>query len=268
MRVGDRRAAGPWPVRRPALHADEHGPVLSPRAARAGRSLGDRRRPSAVASGCRSSRRPRRADAALRLARPLRAAPHATRGTGGAAAERARRPRDGLRRLEPPRRPRGGHPFRSRVLGAQHDGDRAGRGLVRGARRARDRPRARARRGSRAAGLWKLHAVPRRVPDRRARRARRARRPRLPLDRPHSGPIRFPTPTRMRSAIACTGATSARTSARGTPAPRCGAPASSPTRRRGSRCASGSSCPTTSCSRATGTSTSPRAIPATCVATR
>ena len=223
---------------------------------------------AALAAGGAAARRPGRPHAALRLERPLRPAARAPRRRWPTACGQRGARCAGLRRLEPPRRPRRRRARRPRVLGAQHDGDRARRGLVRRARRDRHRCRARARRGARAAGLRLLHALPRRLPDGRADRAGRARRDALPLD---------------DDAVARPGARRARRGARGSrlrlrhlpgrlpverrPGARA-APSCPRTRARGSRWPTGSSCPTTSCSRATPTSTCPTATPATCAATR
>ena len=128
-----------------------------------------------------AARRPRRPHAALRLERSLRAAaraPHRARRPPAGARRALRR----VRRLQPPRRPRRRGARGPGLLGPQHDGDRARRGVVRGARGDRHRRRARAGGGARAARLRLLHALPRRLPDRRADRARRARRDALPVD--------------------------------------------------------------------------------------
>ena len=155
-----------------------------------------------------------------------------------------------------------------RVLGAQHDGDRARRGVVRRARRDRHGRRARARRRARAARLRLLHALPRRLPDRRADRAGRARRDALPLDDDAGA--------RADARGARGGARGPRLRLRHLPgrlpverrARRAAAPTCPSTRARGSRSPTGSSCRTTSCWSATRTSTCPSAIRATCAATR
>ena len=207
-----------------------------------------------------------RPHAALRLERPLRAAARAPGGAGRAPAG-ARCALRGLRRLQPPRRSRRRRARRARVLGAQHDGDRAGPGLVRRPRGDRHRRRAGAGRRARAARLRLVHALPRRLPDGRPDRARAcSTRPAAsPRRRRRAG--RCPRHTLRRSRIACTAATSARTCAPGTPARRAALPICPRIRAPGCRWPSGSSCRARSCWRGTHTSTCPSATRVTCAAT-
>ncbi len=78
--------------------------------------------------------------------------------------------------------------------------------------------------GARAARLRLLHALHRRLPDRRPDRARRARRDALPLDDDAVAQPGARGARRRARATASTAATSARTSAPGTPGPRAAAP--------------------------------------------
>ena len=130
-------------------------------------------------------------------------------------AARWRLPR--ARRREPARRPRGGRALRGRLLRQEHDADHAAPRLVGRARDARHRRRARGDAAARRR-LRLVHALHRRLPDRRARRAGRARRDALPLVLDAGG--RPDARARIREALGdrSTAATSARTSARGTAA--------------------------------------------------
>ena len=198
---------------------------------------------------------------------PVHAAARAPHRSGRSPAL-ARRALRRLRRLEPPRRPRRRRARRAGVLGAQHDGDRARRGLLRRARRDRDGCRARAGTRARATGLRVLHAVPRRLPDRRADRAGRARRHALPVDHDAGarcgpgGARRRPRGSRVRlrhlPGRVPVEHGPCRPSSRSSPR----------IRGRGCRWPTGWSCPARSCSPGTRTSTCPTATRATCVATR
>ena len=84
------------------------------------------------------------------------------------------------RRREPARRPRGGGALGRRLLRQEHAADHAAPRLVGRARHARHRRRARAH-GAARRRLRVVHALHRRLPDRRARRAGRARLDALPL---------------------------------------------------------------------------------------
>ena len=201
------------------------GALVPSGAARARRAQRDRGGAAALAPEPRAARRARRPHAALRLERSLRPAARAPAPACADAAAGARRAgcavfvdsnhhvdRDGGQ-CAPASRSR-----------QEHDGDRARRGLVRGARARSSRtPSSSRRRRARAARLRLLHALHRRLPDGRAGRARRARRDALPLDgRRRAG--RSPSRRARRSRTASTAATSARTCARGTPARRGAAP--------------------------------------------
>ena len=122
--------------------------------------------------------RPRgpRPAAALHLARPLRRPAREARRARPPA--RWRVPRAGRR--EPARRPRGGRAFGCRLLRQEHDGAHAPSRLMGRARNARDHGRARAHRAARSR-LRLVHALHRRLPDRRARRGGRARRDAMPF---------------------------------------------------------------------------------------
>ena len=125
--------------------------------------------------------RPRgsRPAAAVHLARPLRRPPREARRARPRLALAGRRvPR--ARRREPARRPRGGRSLGRRLLRQEHDGADAPARLLGRARHARHDRRARADAAARPR-LRLVHALHRRVPDRRARRAGRARRDALPL---------------------------------------------------------------------------------------
>ena len=135
------------------------------------------------------------------------------------------------RRREPARRPRGGRALGRRLLRQEHDGDHAPARLVGRARHARHDGRARADAAARPR-LRLVHALHRRLPDRRARRAGRARRDALPLVLDAGARADAGAVPRARSARRSTAATSARTSARGTAASSGGARSSSPTRPR------------------------------------
>ena len=128
------------------------------------------------------------------------------------------------RRREPARRPRGGGALRRRLLRQEHDADHAPPRLVGRARDARHRGRARADAAA-ARRLRLVHALHRRLPDRRARRARRRSTRRSASRTGRRCPSRSPRPTAPRSARRSTAATSARTSARGTAASSAGAAA-------------------------------------------
>ncbi len=260
------RAARSRAVRRPALHAHQHAALLPPRAARARGAQRDRGGAAALAARRAAARRAGRPHAALRLERSLRAAARAPDGAGRATPG-ARCALRRLRRLQPPRRSRRRRARRARVLGAQHDGDRAGPGLVRRARRDRHRRRAGTGRRARAAGLRLVHALPRRLPDGRPDRARRARRDALHL---HDDAGARADARRARG-----GARGSRLRLRHLPgrvplerrpgSPR--VPSCPRIRARGCRWPSGSSCPARSCWRGTRTSTCRSATRATCGAT-
>ena len=117
-----------------------------------------------------------RAAAALHLVGRVRGAARAA----GRARPPARRRLPRARRREPARRPRGGRALGRRLLRQEHDADHAPPRLVGRARHAGHHRRARGDAAARR-GLRLLHALHRRVPDRRARRAGRARRDALPL---------------------------------------------------------------------------------------
>ena len=138
-----------------------------------------------------------RADGRLRRALLLRARPHRRAGRGAAAALHLERPYAELRekldalgralggdvprarRREPARRPRGRRTRGGRLLRQEHDADHAPpRSWVVLGTLVTDVEIEPSRRSS---GLRRVHALHRRVPDRRARRARRARRHALPL---------------------------------------------------------------------------------------
>ena len=131
----------------------------------------------AVLLGRRPRRRPgRRAAASVCVARPLRAAPRATRRAR--ATTRRELPRS--RRRESARRSRGRAASRPRLLRQEHDADHAGARLLGRARDARHRRRDRDDAAARPR-LRPLHALHRRVPDGRARRAWSARRESVPV---------------------------------------------------------------------------------------
>ena len=160
------------------------------------------------------------------------------------APARARRAGGGVRGRQPPRRPRGRAPGRADVLRpatrwrsrpASARSSRIGT-LVTDAVLVDEAPA----RGAR--GLRLVHALPRRLPDGRARRAGRAGRRRCLsywTQSRHAAPADVPT----RSRTASTAATSARTSARTTPARRGAGRTWSRRARRGSRWSTGWSCP-------------------------
>ena len=127
-----------------------------------------------------------------------------------------------------------------RLLRQEHDADHAPSRLLGRARDARHDRRARAD-AARRRRLRLVHALHRRLPDRRARRARRARRDALPLVLDAGRRSRSPSPTASRSARRSTAATSARTSVPGTAASRAAGPTSLPSPPRMSTCSRGSS---------------------------
>ena len=148
---------------------------MSPRAAAPGRVHGH-------LGGALLLRRRRRGPARggqpgpIHVVRPLRGAARAARRARPAARGELPRPR----RRERSRRPRGRRARRRRVLRQEHARDHAPPRLVGRARNARQRPRRRAVRAARRR-LRLVHALHRRVPDRRARRAGDARLRALPL---------------------------------------------------------------------------------------
>ena len=223
-RGADPRAARRRPLRRHALHDGPARAVVPPRDAAPRCPLGGRRGPKLCAARAAEAERPSaRAHAALHAPRRVRRASRTARRARceprrlGARLEIGR-----VRRRQPPRRPRGRRPLRHRRLRQEHAGDHAPPRIVGRARRARHRRRARAdERRAGGAGLGRVRIVPgvhRRLPDRRDHRRRRARCPPLPeLPHPVADGRRCRLPRSWGTVS--TGATSARTSARGTRGP-------------------------------------------------
>ena len=130
----------------------------------------------ALLLGRRPRARPRGGTArALRVARPLRAAARAARR----ARPAARRLLPRARRRQPPCRPRGRRALRRRVHRQEHDAHHPHARVLGRARDARHGRRGRGHADG-PAGLRLVHALHRRLPDRRPRRARRPRRDEVP----------------------------------------------------------------------------------------
>ena len=172
--IRERRARGLFADMRFTM-AQPGGLVPSRDAARRARARSSRPR-SATGATARSRRRGTGGCRATRGATPTRGC--ASGSTSSAGRLGGELPR--ARRREPARRPRGCRALGRRLLRQEHDADHAPPRLVGRARDARHRRRARADAAARRR-LRLLHALHRRLPDRRARRAGRARRDALPL---------------------------------------------------------------------------------------